>query len=270
VTIPVGLSDLDKHEQWQAFFYKAKQARIIPLVRLTTRFNTETNAWEVPSKHDIVVLSDFLRELPWPSDERYVIVFNEPNHAAEWGGEINPEEYGQILDFAADWFHTEQAEYTVLPAGLDFAAPNGPTTMEAFTYLDRLSAANPVVLSKLDAWNSHSYPNPGFVSSPQRTGQNSLRGFEYELAYLKEKTGRDFEVFITETGWRDTAATNRWLSSYYQYARQHIWSHPQVKAITPFILQGSPGPFAQFSFLDAAGQPTPQYWAFQQLLELDS
>lgn len=268
VTIPLTLNDLDKKDQWQAFFTEAEKNKIIPIVRLTTKF--ENGAWQVPSKRDIYDLTRFMNQLPWPTQDRYVIVFNEPNHAPEWGGQTNPAEYAQVLSFTADWLHTEQKNYKVLPAGLDLAAPNGPRTMEAFTYLDQMVAAEPDVLSKIDIWNSHSYPNPGFVSSPQRTGQNSLRGFQYELSYLKEKTGRDYDVFITETGWRAEGSTNRWLGSYYQYAQQHIWSDPRVKVVTPFILRGSPGPFAQFSFLDEAGRPTLQYNAFQELVKQDS
>lgn len=266
VTIPVTLNDLQKQQEWQNFFNQARQQQIIPLVRLATKVEGDT--WVVPSRHDITQLISFLSNLTWPTEERYIIILNETNHAKEFGGRISPEEYADILRFASQWARSEHKNYVILPGAMDLAAPNGPVTMEAFTYLNRMVAFDPEIFNHIDYLNSHAYPNPGFSSAPQRKGQNTLEGFKYELAYLKEKTGKDFQVFITETGWVENRATSRWLSNYYQYALQHIWSDARVKAVTPFILQGSPGPFAGFSFLDETGRPTNQYLAYQRLLQL--
>jgi hypothetical protein len=265
VTIPLSLTDLEKKEEWQKFFDVAQEKKLIPIVRLVTKF--ENGAWKVPNKKEVVELIDFLNELNWPTSERYVVVFNEPNHSKEWGGQVNPEGYAQTLRFASNWAHATNSDFKVLPAGLDLAAPNGSITLEAFNYLDRMYAYDPEIFNYVDDWNSHSYPNPGFSSSPQRNGQNSLQGFKYELDYLKQKTGRDYQVFITETGWSENNTTRRWLASYYQYAIQHVWSDPRVKAVTPFILQGDPGPFASFSFINKSGQPTYQYAAYQEAIK---
>ncbi|MCB9800612.1 MAG: hypothetical protein H6773_00315 [Pseudomonadales bacterium] len=264
VTIPFTLEDASDPEKWQQFFDTARELHIIPLVRLTTRF--ENNVWTVPSKKEVVDLISVLSSLEWPTDQRHIIVFNEVNHAKEWGGTINPEEYADVFAFTAQWAHTEGKGYIVLPAALDLAAPNGGTTMEAFSFLNRMYTADPEVFSHADAWNSHSYPNPGFSSSPTRVGQNSMRGFKVELEWLKEKTDRDFLVYITETGWEVTPYLSRWMPNYYDYAVQHIWSDPSVVAVTPFILQGSPGPFEDFSFLDPEGKPTQQYISYRSAL----
>ncbi len=264
LTIPLSLNDLEKHDEWQQFFNQARDQKLIPLVRLTSRF--ENGAWQVPNRKEVTTLVRFLSTLDWPTDQKHIIVFNEVNHAKEWGGRLDPVEYARILRFATDWAHSEQKNYVVLPAAMDLAAPNGSQTMEAFTYLRQVHAADPELFALMDAWNSHSYPNPGFSASPQRTAQNSLHGFEFELAFLKEKTGRDFPVFITETGWVANRQTTKWLESYYTYALEHIWSHPQVVAVTPFVLKGSPGPFSGFTFLDQNNQPTAQYAALQRAL----
>lgn len=265
LTIPLSLNDLNKQAEWQNFFNLAKQERIIPIVRLATRF--ENGSWQVPTRKDVLLLSNFLSQLEWPTEQRFVVVFNEVNHTSEWGGHINPAEYAEILSFTADWLHTEQKNYAILPAAMDLAAPNGPTTREAFSYLEAMRAANPEVFAQIDFWNSHSYPNPGFSSAPTRTAVNSLRGFHYELDFVKKHTGRDLRVFITETGWADVPATRRWLTDYYTYALQHIWSDPRVIAVTPFVLKGDPGPFSEFGFLDQNNQPTRQYRALQQALQ---
>jgi hypothetical protein len=262
VTVPLTLDDTQKYGDWQKFFAQAKQERVIPIIRLATRF--ENGSWQVPTRKNITDLFAFLNQFDWPVPERYVIAFNEVNHAAEWGGKIDPTQYADILNFTVSWAHSEDRNYKVLPAAMDLAAPNGGQTREAFAYLEAMYQTSPEVFAAVDVWNSHSYPNPGFSSSPTQSGKASVRGFLHELAWLKQKTGRDFETFITETGWVNTPQTSRWLTQYYLYSLQHVWSHPQVKGVTPFLLKGDPGPFAEFGFIDQNNQPTAQYNAVRE------
>ncbi|HCC84169.1 MAG TPA: hypothetical protein DEP87_00575 [Candidatus Pacebacteria bacterium] len=265
LTIPLTLADLTKKAEWQEFFSQAKSQRMIPIVRLMTKF--ENGSWKVPTRRDVIELTEFLSALEWPTEQKFVIVFNEVNHANEWGGRIDPAEYAAILRFTANWLHTENQNFAVLPAAMDLAAPNGTQTREAFSYLTAMLAADSEVFSQIDFWNSHSYPNPGFSSAPTRVAVNSLRGFWFELEFLKKHTNRDFRVFITETGWADSSSTRRRLSDYYTYALKNIWSDPRVIAVTPFVLRGAPGPFAAFGFLDQNNQPTNQYRSLQQALQ---
>jgi hypothetical protein len=265
VTIPLTLNDLEKHEEWQNFFDYAKSNHLIPIVRLTTRF--ENGAWKIPSKKDVVDLFTFLGELNWPTEKRYIIVFNEVNHANEWGNTIDPDGYAEVLKFSSNWALSEGMNYQVLPAAMDLAAPNGGSTREAFSYLNQMYAHEPRIFDYITYWNSHAYPNPGFSSSPERTEKNSVRGFIHELAFAKEKTGRDYQVFITETGWIENNATRRWLTSYYEYTAKNVWSDPRIMAVTPFVLNGAPGPFAGFSFFDSHQQPTLQYSAYKKVVE---
>lgn len=264
VTIPFTLDDLNKVDDWSQFFDKARRRRIIPLIRLSTRF--ENGSWKIPTRIEVVEMLEFLARQDWPTVDKHIIVFNEVNHANEWGGRLDPVGYTRIFRFASSWAHSQGKNFIVMPAALDLAASNGGQTMEAFNYLNQMYWADNEIFSYLDVWNSHSYPNPGFSSSPERIGQNSLRGFEHELDYLKNKTGRDYLVFITETGWRANSSTLPWLESYYSYALENIWSDPRIIAVTPFLLHGSPGPFSSFSFIDQNGQPTAQYRALQSAL----
>lgn len=269
VTIPITLDDLtaEKKIEWQAFFDQAKVLKIIPIIRLTTRFSLEKNVWVVPNKKQIIDQINFLSSLNWPTNKMYLIAYNEVNHAAEWGGRVDPAGYAKTLKFVSNWAHTEGKEYVILPAAMDLAAANTARTWEAFHYLSQLYAVDPEIFSYIDVWNSHSYPNPGFASSPTRYGKNSLRGFENELSFLADKTGRNFQVMITETGWQETPYLSRWLESYYTYAMQHIWSDERVIAVTPFLLKGAPGPFAGFSFFDESNEPSNQFHSFRAALE---
>ncbi len=270
VTLPLSLNDLDKHHEWQTAFNYAKEKKINPLIRFVTRFDPDKNAWAIPTRGEIMSYFTFLNQLDWPDEKRYLIIFNEPNHFSEWGGVSDPASYAEILSFTADWAHTENENYRVLPAAMDLAAPNGSTTTEAFTYLNAMFAAQPDVFTKIDYWNSHSYPNPAFSAPANRTGQNSLRGFTYELAWLAEKTNLTPKVFITETGWTENTRTKRHLFNYYAYANEHIWSDERIMAVTPFILKGDPGPFTHFSLIDQHGQPKLQYDALAEIIKKNS
>lgn len=267
MTVILTLDDLKKPQEWQTFFEEAKNNKIIPIVRLATRYNPQKDAWEKPTKKDVVDQINFLSTLDWYTDNRYLIIYNETNHAKEWGGVVNPEEYAETLAFATAWAKTEPVEYQVLPAAMDLAAPNGNKTMEAFTYLKRMQASDPEVFAQIDVWNSHSYPNPDFTGRPQDVAKNSIRGFEHELAFIKTTTGRELTVMITETGWRETAYTRPRLNAYYTYAMNNVWSDTRVLAVTPFILNGAPGPFSEFSFLDQEKKPTKQYEAMQTIVK---
>lgn len=254
VTVPLSMNDR-RVDVWEKFFETCFKTGITPLVRWVTEF--EGNSWKVPTRKQIVDATYFLNTVNWPG-RRIVILWNEPNHAKEWGGNLDPENYADIASFAAGWLKTERVSYEVLPAGLDLAAPNGSDTMDSMRYIERMHAARPELFELIDGWTSHSYPNPDFSSTPYRTGKNSLRGFELELNKLKSLTGRDFSVYITETGWRSTRLTSRLLPSYYKYAATHIWSKPEVHAVTVFLLRGFNGPYAEFSLLNSANEPTVQ------------
>lgn len=271
VTIPFTLdeTDADDRDRWQKFFQICQKNNVVPLVRLTSSYDSVTDSWRIPSRAELITMLDFLSGLSWPQPTKHLIVFNEVNHAKEWGGKIDPASYVEILRFASCWAKTNDNNFFILPAALDLAATDGGETKEAFSFLESMLAYDPDFLTYIDAWNSHSYPNPNFSSAPTRTGKNSLRGFEYELKWLaKNDPDRQWQVFITETGWQDNASTGYRLDDYYSYAYRNIWSNSQVVAVTPFLLQGDPGPYTAFSFIKSDGETTRQYDAFQNILLL--
>jgi len=265
VTIPFALSDREKKAEWQSFFDRCKELSVVPIVRIATEFDG-TN-WTVPTRKDVVELFKTLSDFDWPQEQRIVIIFNEVNHAKEWGGTVDPQGYADMLLFATNWAHTQPHPYYVLPAAMDLAAPQSAITWDAYAFLTGVYRARSEAFSLIDGWNSHSYPNPAFSASPSRTGRMSLRGYQQELVWLSQWTDKQLPVFITETGWEINASTKRWLSQYYLYAVQHVWSDERIVAVTPFVLKGEPGPFANFSFLTGDDKPTAQYVALQKALK---
>ena len=86
--------------------------------------------------------------------------------------------------------------------------------------MDQMEIAVPGIFTKLDGWASHSYPNPGFSSSPLKLGQKGISGYKWELeriaGYLD---GKDLGVFITETGWRrSNFLSDETISNYFEVA----------------------------------------------------
>ena len=267
VTIPLSIDDIRDWRRWQNFFHEAHQQKLIPIIRLATSYDRERDYWVIPTRKDIVALVSFLSSLNWHQEEKLIIVFNEVNHAKEWGGKIDPFAYTHVLKFTSNWLRSENLNFKILPAAMDLAAADAFPTMEAFNYLQTMYQIDPEIFNYIDYWNSHSYPNPGFSASPRNTGQNSIRGFNYELNYVRELTTRDFQVFITETGWTSHYLINFYLSDYYLYALENVWNDERILAVTPFVMKGDPGPFASFSFLDYEEKATIHTFALKRALK---
>jgi hypothetical protein len=257
VTVVLRSDDRDQRA-WQQFLDQAAQAQIMPIIRLAT--NWQGDSWRRPTRRDIVEHARFLSSLNWHTDQLRVVMFNEPNHAAEWGGKVDPEDYGRVLSFAAAWFHTEAKKYVVLPAGLDAAAPN-----DNLEFIRRMLANNPALINQIDGWTAHAYANPGFAGSPNDKGKMGIRGFEYELNLLKRYANRDWPVYITEAGWKRTAKNSRLVADYYTQALKQAWSDANIQAVTPFVFAAGEGPFQAFAFVNPDGSPTPQYAAWKKL-----
>lgn len=248
VTIPIQSSDKDL-VKWQKFMDEARDLHVIPILRLATNgdyFNTRV--WEKPKLSDIVDYANFLDSLSWPTKNRYVVVYNEVNRSDEWGGDLNPAEYADILSFAADTFHAKNPDFFVLSAGLDNAAPNqAGQYMNEFKFMRQMDSEVPSIFGKLDGLASHSYPNPGFSQTPDSINMYSFR---QERILAKILGGKDLPVFITETGWDKDKLSDFLVASYFTQALQTTWSDPNIVAVTPFVLRADSEPFSKFNLIN--------------------
>lgn len=254
VTIPIQATDRDL-EKWQVFMDNARNLHLIPIIRLSTY--PINDYWAKPDKYESADFANFLNSLNWPTRNRYVIIFNEVNRAQEWGGELSPEDYARYLNDSIDIFKAKSPDFFILNAGLDAAAPNNHVLMSEYSYLDRMEDAVPGILSRLDGWNSHSYPNPGFSSLPFENRRNTVYAYKWEENYLSWYYGvKNKPVFITETGWSSDNVSPDKISDYYETAFNNAWSNIDIVAVTPFLLSAGAGPFRSFSFTDNNGQPS--------------
>lgn len=255
VTVPMASNDRDRLK-WTAFFKRANELNIIPIVRLATF--VDGDKWVAPTAYDLVDFANFLDQMPWPTDNRYIILFNEPNHANEWGGKVNPGEYAALLVQANQIFKPRSQKYFLLTAGLDMSAPTNQTSLDALKYYQQMSKIVPNWGNFVDGFSFHAYPNPAFKApyhSKTRFGPTSYR---YEIATLKSLGINPKYYFITETG---TLNTN----GFYKNAITQVWTEPEIVAITPFLLFAGAGNFTGFSLLDLQRKPTSNY---QEIFEL--
>jgi hypothetical protein len=266
VTIPIQIGDRDLIK-WQTFMDNAKSLHVIPIIRLASQgdyFNTKV--WEKPSSEDIIDFANFLDSLNWPTANRYVIVFNEPNRADEWGGAVNPQEYTQLLNFAIDVFKSRSTDFFIISAGLDNAAPaEYPYYMNEYTFINQMQAVIPDIFNKIDGFASHSYPNPGFSQSPYYETARNVASFKFERALIKSYRKSDIPVFITETGWNSPQVSDDLVSEYYNYTFNTVWNDPGIVAVTPFLLHAYDGPFIGFSLIKPDGTTSKQFNAIANL-----
>ncbi len=272
VTVVITDNDLNRNK-WQEVFNTMRRKHLIPLVRIAT--HVEGDAWVIPQEVNIDKWVDFLNSLNWPIENRYVILFNEPNHANEWGNTLDPARYGDLLIKFSQALKNVSNDFFILPAGLDASAANDGATMDEKTYLTQLFSNYPDLFNYIDGWTSHAYPNPAFSGSPNALGKGTLATFAWERELIRSfGITKKLPIFITETGWEHSEGkylNNRLLSSniiasYLQTAASGIWTDRDIVAITPFLLNYQDNPFDHFSWrkLNSADY-YPEYYSYQSL-----
>ena len=81
---------------------------------------------------------------------RYLVIGNEPNHAKEWGGELNPSEYGNYLHAFSKKLKTSNSNFFIMPAGFDASASNGKASMSEDSFLREMVEKNQNVFEYVD------------------------------------------------------------------------------------------------------------------------
>jgi len=259
-TLVIQENDRNK-VKWQGLLDELREARLIPIIRLATR--PEGEVWRRPTPEEAGGWAEFLNSLNWVVKERYVVLFNEPNHASEWGGETDPEGYGKVALAFAKRLKEVNADFFIMLAGFDASAPSYPTQYEdEGVFLRRI--VNDELFRYVDAWASHSYPNPAFSGKPWDAGRKTITGYRWELALLAELgVTKELPVFITETGWDDRNLDRETMARNYVFAFENVWlSDARVRAVTPFVFDYQSSPFLGFSWKkQGTNEYYPQYEA---------
>lgn len=257
--------------QWQHFFDELRRKKLIPIVRIATR--SEGPVWVRPLPEDAPKWAEFLHSLNWVTKNRYVVLFNEPNHAKEWGGSIDPVNYAQISKIYRDALKEVSADFFVLPAGVDISADSTTTSLNPEAFYAAIYTSNPEYFTQFDGWTVHAYPNPNFSSPPTRKGRNSIWGYAWERSLLSSYgLDQNTPLFITETGWINNQAGGgglepKMIGQYLVQAVEKAWADPNIAAITPFILRYDAPPFEQFSWM-VETEPLEHYRQYQSVAKI--
>jgi hypothetical protein len=258
--LEVVITEKDRNKEvWQKFLDDCRRLLLIPIIRVASEFMS--GSWKEPQTNEIDNWVKFFDSLNWVIENRYIIIGNEPNHAKEWGGKIDPESYSTYLKEFSKKLKNSNSDYFVLNAGFDQDAPTlnikskNIVTMDQKTYIQRMLKKEPEVFNYIDGWNSHSYPNPGFLGSKTAVGRRTIRGYEWEMELLKSLgINKEFPIFITETGWKKTNKNEGQIAQNIEYAFKEVWNkNEKIVAVTPFILNYQQEPFREFSWKEENG-----------------
>lgn len=263
--------------KWSAVFENLSKYHLIPIIRIATK--VEGSYWKAPETEEINNWIEFLNGLPWPVKNRYVIIFNEPNHAKEWGGKLDPENYSEILYSYSVRLKEKSDDFYILPAGLDASAPNSRNTMDEKEFIGKMILNRKNIFDYIDGWTSHSYPNPDFTGKVTDFGRGTLSNYKWEIGFLKSLgINKYLPVFITETGWPhnmdikenynylspDEVAQNMILAS------DNVWNDDSIVAVSPFLLNYQSYPFANFSWRKLNSEDFyPQYDAYRSVAKVN-
>lgn len=268
ITLVIQENDRDLGK-WQGIFDELRRLHLIPIIRLATSPVGEN--WRRPEPPDAQNWVDFLNSLNWVTKNRYVILFNEPNHGSEWGGEVDEKSYAEVAIEFAKKLKEKNKNFFVMLAGFDASAPSFYPGLEdeAVFLRDILRQAEDDsvnLFDYIDGWSSHSYPNPGFSGTPWDYGRGTIRTYQWELDLLKELgVNKELPVFITETGWR--RGNEATVADYFYTAYNDLWSQDtRILAVTPFVLDYQGPPFLEFSWKKYNSQNFyQQYFAVQSI-----
>lgn len=234
----IRADDLDAG-RWQRYLDLAAVHDLTPVLRLATTFDFERDVWHAPAPDEAGTYAQwgeryaaFLNALRWPSDDKHVILLNEPNNGHEWGGAPDPAAYAQFVMEVAPILREQVAGVVILNAALDLYAPHtggqpfpgsAVISLDANSFVEAMHAAQPQVFAQFDLWNSHAHPEGAFTqppwvqtyrfdfmhgaadtTSPPPDGiyNRGINGYEWELWKLAQLGVSELPVMLTETGWR--------------------------------------------------------------------
>ena len=250
-------------KKWQKAFNDMRKTHLIPIIRIAS--SPENNNWKKLDGGDIDNWIYFLNSLNWVIKNRYIVVGNEPNHATEWGGEVNPQEYSDYFILFSQKLKEASQDFFVISAPLDASAPDNKEHISEVVFLQKVLEIHPNFFEFSDGFASHSYPNPDFSGSEDDTGQGSIRTYAWEMGLLKSlNISKDFPIFITETGWAHDDVGNTLskkktttISEKYIKAFATAWNDSRIVAVTPFVFDYQDEPFYTFSWKNKEGNFFP-------------
>lgn len=185
----------------------------------------------------------------------YVVIWNEPNLAAEWGNRPpDPKAYTALLKATYARVKAIAPEVTVLAPALapTLAPPGNPWAMEDLAFLQAMYDAG--AAPYFDALAAHTYGWGFPADDPPAADKVNFRRVELVRALMLANGDGDKDVFITEAGWNDHP---RWTKAVkpaqriaysVEAARMALEDWPWCRALVFWVLRF---PRPQLTYQDA-------------------
>jgi hypothetical protein len=210
-----------------------------PIVRVSTRYDEDTETWSRPEPDDAERWRAFLEKGRWPTRRVWVIAGNEPNLGREWGGEVDSASYAEYLSHFIDVF-ADSDRFKVVNGPLDASnTTEMPKMQDAYEFIGGMEEAVPGIFERLSGWASNPYSVPHQGPDLRYTH----RAYEAEL----EVIGRDMPVLITEAGHLNTGDEKE-IAAFYEEAFRDWMADSRVVAVTPLFWHPDRGVYWMFDF----------------------
>ena len=208
----------------QQLLDRCYEARLQPIVRVGTRFDSGTGIWDRPTDDDPALWRALFERVKWPNSTVWVIPANEPNLGREWGGVVDVPSYARYLERFIHVF-SSSTRFKVVNGPLNLSNPHyPPESVDAFEFLAEHMALTPHVFENLPAWASNSYKIDGIGEGPRFTHL----GYQVEL----EQIGREMPVIVTESGVLHRHGEEE-IAQFFVDAYRDWQADPRVIAATP-------------------------------------
>jgi len=242
----------------QELLDRCYESRLQPIIRVSTRFDENTEMWSRPEADDAEKWRAFLEKGRWPTSRVWVIAGNEPNLGREWAGEVDAVGYARFLNHFIDVF-ADSERFKIVNGPLDASNTSDlPRMQDAYEFLTAMDEAVPGIFTRLSGWASNPYSVPNHGPDLRYTH----RAYEAEL----EAIGRDMPVLITEAGHLNTGDDME-IAAFYEAAFRDWAADPRIVAVTPLFWHPDRGVYWMFDF-DKNNQiidKTPTYALMQRL-----
>ncbi len=203
----------------------------------------------------------------------YIIIWNEPNLALEWGFQsIDPEGYTQLLKIAYQQAKKADPEVKVLAGALapTLAPPGSEWGMDDLEYLRRMYAAGAGDYFDILAVHAYGWVYP--ADDPPDPGVVNFRRTELVREVMLEHGDADKPIIITEGGWNDhprwtravkPAQRIRYTIRAYELAGEWAWC--QAAALWAFRYPWAARSYLDyFTFVTPDFEPKPIYFEVQR------
>jgi hypothetical protein len=187
VTLVMQENDRNR-QKWQEIFDLLRKHHLIPIIRLATAPSGED--WRRPQVSDVSSWVNFLDSLNWVVKNRYIVLFNEPNHGNEWGGAVDPKNYAEVAFAFAKALKEKNQDFFVMLAGFDASAPHLPPNFydEEIFLKEMLTAARELTHNDNSQKNSNQKKSRGNLDISSNVPKiNRLHIFSSNLKLMTKK-----------------------------------------------------------------------------------